>query len=386
MNLQAGTRHDLLLLECSEVTSSDHETPPDMAAVHVKTFRQLLMTTLRLARSDGLIETEAAAAPPPSRPSRLPRWQIEALLVALLYGAYDATRGLQHSTVVTANHNGWLLLHVERHLHVAPEHRLNQLLWHLPGLAVPSAYFYATLHFIVTPGVLVWLYRRHPDSYRTARRVLVVATAASLVGFWLFPTAPPRLLPGSGIRDTLADVHQWGWWAGPSSAPRGLSGLANEYAAMPSLHVAWALWAGWLVTRHARYHLIRIAGASYPVLTACVVMATGNHYLLDVLAGAAVLALASVAVKAAARPKRMLRAAGGRISMRKIAAMTYAGNAVSMTLPAGAAISSRCTLRRLRTGGQRTLGLVGMVRCPAAATRATAGSLVSRPPRRDDGT
>jgi uncharacterized protein (TIRG00374 family) len=383
--------------------------------------------TLWLARSDGHIETEAAAAvaSPPSQPRRLPRWQTEVLLVALLYGVYDATRGLRHSTVGTANHYGWLLLHAERHLHVAPEHRLNQLLWHLPGLAVPSAYFYATLHFILTPGVLVWLYRRHPDSYRPARRVLVIATVACLVSFWLFPTAPPRLLPGSGIRDTLANVHQWGWWAGASSAPRGLGGLANEYAAMPSLHVAWAVWVGWLVTRHAHRHLLRVAGVSYPVLTAFVVMATGNHYLLDVLAGAAVLALASLAVMVAARPRRshqqppaggraahrvrrrvlaaaltalllselvavepyigrtsswlrhpnlwwlaaaitveltsmaafgqmqhrMLRAAGGRISMRKIAAMTYAANAVSMTLPAGAAISTGYTFRRLRAWG-----------------------------------
>ncbi|MEA2424988.1 MAG: hypothetical protein QOH13_1398 [Thermoleophilaceae bacterium] len=66
-----------------------------MAAVYVKAYRQLLMT-LPLARSDGLIETGAAAAPPPSRPSRLPRWQIESLLVGLLYGAHDATRGLRH--------------------------------------------------------------------------------------------------------------------------------------------------------------------------------------------------------------------------------------------------------------------------------------------------
>ncbi|MCW2541790.1 MAG: hypothetical protein JWN95_3515 [Frankiales bacterium] len=381
--------------------------------------------TVWLARSDGLIETEAAAASPPSQPRRRPRWQTEVLLVVLLYGVYGATRGLRQATVVTADHNGWLLLHAERHLHVAPEHRLNQLLWQLPGLAVPSAYFYATLHFIVTPGVLVWLYRRHPNSYRTARRVLVIATVACLVGFWLFPTAPPRLLPGSGIRDTLADVHQWGSWAGPSSAPRGLSGLANEYAAMPSLHVVWALWAGWLVTRHAHHRLIRIAGVSYPVLTAFVVMATGNHYLLDVLAGAAVLALASVAVTAVGRPRRtcqqpraagraahrvrrrvlaaalaallvselvavepyigrtgnwlrhpnlwwlaaaitveltsmatfgqmqhrMLRAAGGQISRRKIAAMTYAANAVGMTLPAGTAISSGYTFRRLRAWG-----------------------------------
>jgi hypothetical protein len=105
----------------------------------------------------------------------------------------------------------------------------------------------------------------------------VRATLAGLIGFWLFPATPPRLLPGSGIRDTLADVHQWGWWAGPSSAPRGLGSLANEYAAMPSLHLAWALWAGWLIARHAHHRLIAISGAAYPVLTAFVVMATGNR-------------------------------------------------------------------------------------------------------------
>jgi long-chain acyl-CoA synthetase len=67
----------------------------------------------------------------------------------LFYGAYDATRALRRSTAGTANHYGSLLLHAERKLHVAPEHLLNQLLWHLPGLAVPSAYFYATLHFFI---------------------------------------------------------------------------------------------------------------------------------------------------------------------------------------------------------------------------------------------
>jgi hypothetical protein len=67
---------------------------------------------------------------------------------------------------------------------------------------------------------------------------------------------------------------------------------------MPSLHVAWALWAGWLIARHARHRVVRAAGAAYPILTALVVMSTGNHYLLDVLAGAAVLGLATVIVLA----------------------------------------------------------------------------------------
>jgi hypothetical protein len=254
-----------------------------------------------VARSSdsGVAERRAAA---PAR--HLPRWWTEVVLVLALYGCYDATRGLRRGSASTADHNGWLLLHWESAAHLAPEHVLNHLLGQVPALAVLAAYFYATLHFVVTPGVLVWLYRRHPVNYRQARTVLAVATTASLVGFWLFPVAPPRLLPGSGIRDTLADVHQWGWWSGQTSAPRGLGSLANEFAAMPSLHVAWALWAGWLIARHARHRIVRVAGGAYPILTALVVMSTGNHYLLDVLAGAAVLGLAAAIVSFRSRRVR----------------------------------------------------------------------------------
>jgi membrane-associated phospholipid phosphatase len=235
-----------------------------------------------------------------------------------LYVAYDATRDLKHGSVLTADHHGWQLLHWEEAAHLAPEHALNQELWHAAPLAVLAAYFYATLHFLVTPGVLVWLYRRHPRSYRRARTVLASATVMALVGFWLFPTTPPRLLPGSGIRDTLADVHQWGWWSGPTSAPRGLGSLANEFAAMPSLHLAWALWAGWLIARHARRLTPRIAGLAYPVLIAVVVMSTGNHYLLDVLAGVALMGVAAAVVMIAPGGR-------GRVGSRLVSLLSPSG-------------------------------------------------------------
>lgn len=241
------------------------------------------------SRDTGVAERGAAT---PAR--HRPRWWSEVALVLALYACYDATRGLRRGSVLTANHDGWLLLHWEQTAHLAPEHALNHLLGQVAPLAVLAAYFYATLHFLVTPGVLIWLYRRRPASYAQARTVLAIATVTSLVGFWLFPAAPPRLLPGAGFRDTLADVHQWGWWSGQTSAPRGMGSLANEFAAMPSLHVAWALWAGWLIASHARRRLVRVAGVAYPILTALVVMSTGNHYLLDVLAGAGVLGLAAV--------------------------------------------------------------------------------------------
>ena len=223
--------------------------------------------------------------------SRLPPAWIEAALTVVLYAAYDGTRALRRGSTVVADRNGRALLRWETAAHLTPEHALNQLLWHAPVLAVAAAYYYATLHFVVTPVVLIWLYRKHPARYLTSRTVLMVSTGIALVGFWLFPTAPPRLLPDSGIRDTLADVHQWGWWSGQASAPRGLSGLANEYAAMPSLHIVWSLWAGTLIACLAGSRAVRLLGLGYPFATAIVVMGTGNHYLLDVVAGAALLAV-----------------------------------------------------------------------------------------------
>lgn len=235
-------------------------------------------------------------APSRARPQVpvLPRWWVESAGVLAMYAAYDAIRGLRHGSVTTADRNGQLILHWEHVARLAPEHPLNQLLWHLPPIAVLASYFYATLHFVITPAVLIWLYRDRPQAYRHARSTIMIATGLALTSFWLVPTTPPRLLAGSHIRDTLADVHQWGWWSATSSAPHGLGGLANDYAAMPSLHVAWSLWAGWLITRHARSAPARIAGVTYPILTALVVMGTGNHYLFDVLAGAAVTAAASL--------------------------------------------------------------------------------------------
>lgn len=111
----------------------------------------------------------------------------------------------------------------------------------------------------------------------------MIATGFALAGFWLAPTAPPRRRAGSGLRDTLADVHQWGWWSGPGSALTGLGGLTNAYPVMPSPPAAWALWTGCLIARHARSPLARTAGVAYPILTGPVVMGTGDHYLPDVL-------------------------------------------------------------------------------------------------------
>ena len=125
--------------------------------------------------------------------------------------------------------------------------------------------------------MLVWVYRAHPDRYRVARNSLVIGSALGIAGFALLPTAPPRMLPG--YVDTLASTAGSGWWGSDASAPRGLGGLTNQLAAMPSLHVGWALWCAvvvWWCTRDARnrrgVRAVRLAAAGYAAGTTLVVL------------------------------------------------------------------------------------------------------------------
>ena len=236
---------------------------------------------------DSLVRPDRARGPGiGSAWRRPPRWLAEVALAAAFYGLYDLIRGLISGSTPRAERDGADLLQWERLLHLDPEHLLNNTLQHLAWLAVPACYFYATLHFVVTPAVLVWTYRRHTSAYRRARTTLALITAAALIGFWRFPTAPPRLLSGAGFHDTLAAFSGFGWWGTEASVPAGAASLANQYAAMPSLHVAWAMWCGAVVIASTRRRWLRTLAAAYPMLTIFVVLGTANHYLLDVIAGA----------------------------------------------------------------------------------------------------
>jgi hypothetical protein len=119
--------------------------------------------------------------------------------------------------------------------------------------------------------------------YRWARTSLAIATLLALIGFWLYPLAPPRLMPGLGYIDT---AH------GPQNLDHpdfgALTGISNQYAAMPSLHVGWSLWCGVIIALLTRNIGLRLLGVLYPLLTTVVVMGTANHYLLDAVGGATV--------------------------------------------------------------------------------------------------
>lgn len=210
-----------------------------------------------------------------------PRLLTEFVLLAIGYLAYSGTRIAVRGERGVAIHNGRLVYAAERGW--APEKWADQWLSRHTLLAGFSSYYYATAHFAVTLLVIVWLYWRHPKHYRPLRTILVCSTLAALLGFWLFPVAPPRDVL-SGITDTVASRHTF-----EALAPRGGSTVANLYAAMPSLHVGWAVWcalAVWWVYRRRRPILACLAFL-YPVVTTLDVIGTGNHYLLDAIAGSA---------------------------------------------------------------------------------------------------
>lgn len=213
----------------------------------------------------------------------------EVLLLAVLYVAYSAARMLGDADLAGAVASAESLLRVEAALHLDVEMWANRALHDVPLLALAASYWYAALHYLVTPVVLVTAYRRAPHRYRQVRSTLVAGSALGLVGFTLLPMAPPRMLPG--FTDTLAATAGSGWWGTDASAPKGLGGLTNELAAMPSLHVGWALWCAWVVLLLSRTTWVRRLAVTYGAGTVVVVVATANHYVLDAVAGAAVMLL-----------------------------------------------------------------------------------------------
>ena len=231
---------------------------------------------------------DVVAAPAVRTRAERPWWVrglVELGLLAGLYAVYMLGRAAIGVEVGSAHARGLQILDLESALHLDVEGPMNRAVSALPALGLVFAYLYATLHYLVTPAVLGWTALRHRAGYATARNGLLLATVVGLVMYWLLPTAPPRLLD-VGLVDTMARFSDLGWWGDAASAPRGMESLSNQYAAMPSLHVGWAVWVAMCLSRHARTALVRRAAWAYPALMAAVVIGTANHYLLDVLAGA----------------------------------------------------------------------------------------------------
>jgi hypothetical protein len=171
----------------------------------------------------------------------------------------------------------------------------------LPGLIGTLGVLYLTLHLSVTGVYLLWLHRRRPDAFPFVRTTLLIASALALIGFLAFPTAPPRYA-ALGIADTIS--------SGGVDMNHGLiSSLYNPFAAVPSMHVCYAVIVGASLVRYGRRSAARAVGVAYPALVLFVVVATGNHFLVDAVAGAVVAVAAAALAYAALRVGSRARSA-----------------------------------------------------------------------------
>ncbi|MFJ9658373.1 phosphatase PAP2 family protein [Streptomyces griseoflavus] len=217
-----------------------------------------------------------------------PNLLLELLLIRVTYAAYAqvrlaATGGSNSAGRARAEEHGQQILDLERLLHMDIEHAVNHAVVKIGWLRDFFDFYYTSFHFVVPLTVLGLLYWRRPVDYRWARSALGFTTLLALVGFWLYPLAPPRLMPDLGIIDTVHGVQDF---AQPDYGT--LTHLTNQYAAMPSLHFGWSLWCGLVIAIIAPRLWMKVLGLLHPLFTAAAIVATGNHWILDAAGGALV--------------------------------------------------------------------------------------------------
>lgn len=211
------------------------------------------------------------------------------LLWLVLFTRLHAAAG---KDIAAATANALSLQSIERALHLDVERGMNSWLAGQLFLSHAAVYVYR-LYYVAVIGVLLWLFLRHADAFRRARRTLVAMTVLVLPVYWAAPMSPPRFaLPG--VVDVVATYDILGF------ASRDLSSGQNHFSAMPSMHVGWSLWCAYAVWSALRAAFPRAALLpwAFPLLMIAIVLATGNHYVLDVV-GSVVLVAVSVAVAAA---------------------------------------------------------------------------------------
>ena len=231
----------------------------------------------------------------------LPRgWRDLARQIVLFCGAYwlyRLVRGLVDGRAAAAFENARHIIDVERALGLFFEPAVNAWAGAHALIGDAAGWLYVNSHFTITTVTLAFLYLRRNERFYFVRNMFVIAMGIALVGYAAFPTAPPRFLPEWGFEDSVARFT--GVDAEASNA------LFNPFAAVPSMHVAFALMLAVPMASMARHRAVRLAWRCYPALVTFVVIATANHWWLDAFLGAAtaaVSALAAQALLARARP------------------------------------------------------------------------------------
>jgi hypothetical protein len=206
------------------------------------------------------------------------------LLFVAAYVLYQVVRGLVSGVGLETYKpfgDATKIINLERALHVFVEPSVQAWTASTHWLMVVADWTYLNAHYFVTLGALVFIYLRRNDSFYFIRNMFMIAMAIALVGYAVYPTAPPRLMPEWGFTDSIAQfLGTFHVEHGPTSA------FLNFYAAVPSMHVCFAIMIGLPMARLVRRWPAKLAWRLYPLLITFVVVATGNHYLMDAFLGA----------------------------------------------------------------------------------------------------
>jgi hypothetical protein len=223
------------------------------------------------------------------------------LLFAGAYALYQIVRGLvDGGSGYKPFGDATKIINLERTLHFFIEPSVQAWTSSVHWLMDIADWTYLNAHYFVTIGALVFIYLRRNDSFYFVRNMFMIAMAIALVGYALYPTAPPRLMPEWGFTDSIAQflgtphVEE-----GPGKA------FLNFYAAVPSMHVCFAVMIAVPMMKLVKRGTAKVAWGLYPLLITFVVIATGNHYLTDVFLGALTAGVSALLAKqllARARP------------------------------------------------------------------------------------
>jgi PAP2 superfamily len=198
------------------------------------------------------------------------------------YIAYRVVRGLVEGRATAAFQHARELISIERTLHLFVEPSVQAWASGSHVVMVSASWLYVNAQGSVTIAALLYLYLRHNRSFYFVRNMFLIGMAIALVGYIVFPTAPPRFLPEWGFIDTVSDLTP----VNVSDSSASMSAMFNPYAAVPSMHVAFALMIGWPLARLARHSSVRVLWALYPFLMTFVIVITANHFIADALLGA----------------------------------------------------------------------------------------------------
>jgi len=235
-----------------------------------------------------VVQAQERDLAPPQAPSaaktRRLRWWHEVLLIAVGYAVYTVIRDAVPTEEGVAFAHAREIERLERGLGLFHEHGVNTWLTAHHSLVVIANYWYALAHFVITGAIAIWVLWKHPQHARPLRLAWYSMNVTALIGFAVYPLAPPRLMPG--FIDTVVRFDTWGSWGS-----HGVDAASNQYAAMPSLHMGWAIWCAVVVAVLARRWWLKALALAYPLITMLVVIGTANHYLLDVAGGLIVLVI-----------------------------------------------------------------------------------------------